>query len=248
MQLRFLLIAATVLGIGAIAISQFVVRPHIQSIVGGRDRNLQQYQSEQRVHNETKGTLKQAEAKQEETEKKLLAVRHELALANTKAAEQQKVATRLEGELTSVRQQLAAAKAELAPWLAMPIPVDQVKAVIAEVKRLRATNEVIVEERRILASLLKNPKYRGIPGTDVDPVLPPGLRGHVLVVDPKYDFVVLDIGAGKGVEPRGKLLVARQGQLVAKVSVSRIEQDRCIANVIPGWKLDELREGDQVLY
>jgi hypothetical protein len=68
------------------------------------------------------------------------------------------------------------------------------------------------------------------------------------VVDPKYNFVVLDIGSNKGVEPRGVLVVSRNSKLVAKVRVASVQPDRSIANIIPGWKLDEVMEGDQVFY
>ena len=44
----------------------------------------------------------------------------------------------------------------------------------------------------------------------------------------------------------GELLVSREGKLVAKVIVRSVEKDRCIANVVPGWKLGEVIEGDEV--
>ena len=59
---------------------------------------------------------------------------------------------------------------------------------------------------------------------------------------------VLDIGSNKGVEPRGVLVVSRNSKLVAKVRVASVQPDRSIANIIPGWKLDEVMEGDQVFY
>ena len=66
------------------------------------------------------------------------------------------------------------------------------------------------------------------------------------MVDPKWDFVVLDIGDDQGVSADGELLVSREGKLVAKVIVRSLEKDRCIANIIPGWKLGEMIEGDEV--
>ncbi len=72
------------------------------------------------------------------------------------------------------------------------------------------------------------------------------LRGKILVVDPKWDFVVLNIGQNQGVLEDGELLVSRDGKLVAKVIVRSIEKDRCIANLVPGWKLGEVIEGDEV--
>jgi hypothetical protein len=76
--------------------------------------------------------------------------------------------------------------------------------------------------------------------------LPASLKGKIVVVDPKWDFVVLDIGDNQGVLDRGELLVSREGKLVAKVIVFSTEKDRCIANIVPGWKLGEVIEGDVV--
>ena len=50
------------------------------------------------------------------------------------------------------------------------------------------------------------------------------LRGKILVVDPKWDFVVLNIGQDQGVMDEGELLVSRDGKLVAKVIVRRLKK------------------------
>ena len=76
--------------------------------------------------------------------------------------------------------------------------------------------------------------------------LPADLKGKILVVDPKWDFVVLNIGEDQGVIQDGELLVSRDGKLVAKVIVRSVEKDRSIANIVPGWKLGEVIEGDEV--
>ena len=38
--------------------------------------------------------------------------------------------------------------------------------------------------------------------------------------------------------------MSRAGRLVAKARVSRVQHDRCIANLLPGWELADLAEGD----
>ncbi len=68
------------------------------------------------------------------------------------------------------------------------------------------------------------------------------------MADPKYDFVVLDIGDNQKVVEGGKLLVNRNGKLIAKVVIKSVDATRSIANVLPGWKLSDIMEGDQVLY
>jgi hypothetical protein len=83
-------------------------------------------------------------------------------------------------------------------------------------------------------------------GTNSFVMLPAGLRGKILQVDPKWDFVVVNVGGDQGVLPDGELLISREGKLVAKVIVTSMEKDRCIANLVPGWKLGEIFEGDQV--
>ncbi|MCX6923024.1 MAG: hypothetical protein NT154_07425, partial [Verrucomicrobia bacterium] len=78
-------------------------------------------------------------------------------------------------------------------------------------------------------------------------LLPASLKGKVLVTDPKWNFVVINVGEDQGVLERGELLVNRNGKLVAKVIVRSVQKDRSIANIMPGWELGEVMEGDQVI-
>ena len=81
--------------------------------------------------------------------------------------------------------------------------------------------------------------------TKVD--LPIALKGKIIAVDPKYEFVVLNIGLDDGVLARGEMLVNRSGKLVAKVRILTAEPHRSVANVLPDWKQGEIMEGDMVL-
>ena len=69
-----------------------------------------------------------------------------------------------------------------------------------------------------------------------------------MAVDPKFDFVVLDIGEDQGVLERGEMMVDRDGKLLGKVRIKSVEKDRCVANILPDWKRGEIMEGDEVLY
>src|SRR6266704_1095303 len=155
MLLRILLIITILVGIGAIAVSQFVVRPFIEKHIADEKKNLKDYQNETSAHNKTKRTLKDTQTKLAETEKTLDDTKTQLTAASNKAAEQEKRANGLETDLNKTKQELGAAKADLAAWAALGIPVDQVRAVIAEAKRLRNTNEAIEEEKKVLAVNLK---------------------------------------------------------------------------------------------
>jgi hypothetical protein len=77
--------------------------------------------------------------------------------------------------------------------------------------------------------------------------LPAGLKGKILVSDPKWDFVVLNVGQDEGAAEDGDLLVSRDGKLVAKVRIHTVQKGRSIANVLPGWKITDVMEGDLVI-
>ena len=77
--------------------------------------------------------------------------------------------------------------------------------------------------------------------------LPAALAGKVISSDPKWNFVVLDIGENQRVKEFGEMYVSRNGKLVAKVIVRNLQKDRSIANVMPGWEVGEIVEGDMVI-
>ncbi len=166
--------------------------------------------------------------------------------AQVEAEAKRKEAAGLTVKLDNTTRELVNARADLGAWSALGIPVEQVKKVIADLKDSLKTIEGQQAENKLLMGKVKklendlayyrDPEYRV--------QLPEGLKGKVIAFDPKWDFVVLDIGENQNVLERGELLINRDGKLVAKVRVLRVEKDRCIANLVPGWKLGEIVEGD----
>jgi hypothetical protein len=57
----------------------------------------------------------------------------------------------------------------------------------------------------------------------------------------------LDIGEDDGVLENGELLVNRNGRLVAKIRIQSVQKDQSIANLLDGWKLSDVIEGDLVI-
>jgi hypothetical protein len=57
----------------------------------------------------------------------------------------------------------------------------------------------------------------------------------------------MDVGTRNEVPQKGVLLVSRNGELVAKVRVMDVQDQRSIANIMPGWKIKDIMEGDVVL-
>jgi len=127
---------------------------------------------------------------------------------------------------------------------------EQIKELMAKVKQTQQERDAFVGENEVL--LRNNRKLQAELSNYLDPnaavVMKAGLKGKVVAVDPKWNFVVLDIGAEQGALERGEMLVNRNGKLVAKIRITGVEAKRSIANVMPEWRWSDVMEGDQVLY
>jgi hypothetical protein len=250
MLLRIFLILAILAGIGVIAVSQFKVRPHIEGIIREREDNKDKWHKEETVRKQKEKELASTKTTLETTKKTLDETQTQLTSTKGQLDAEQKRANDLQGNLAKSRDELKGARQDLEAWRLLGIPVEQVRAVIISEKKMRVANEALEEEKKLISHKLElvQRELDGYKSPTEDPDLPTGLKGTVLVVDPKWNFVVLDIGEKQGVVPRGVLLVSRNSKLVGKVRIQSTQGDRSIANIMPGWKLGEIMEGDQVLY
>jgi len=244
MPLRLLLIFTILFGSGAIVVTGLMVRPHIQALAAARTKAVMDYERERTARDKVSAALKESEARLTAIDKRLNEVTTQLATEKAKTVEQEQRAKKLDQELRSTKQTLATAKADLAAWNSLDVPVNAIKAVVSEAKKLRVANAAMQEELKLLATALEKAKPK-VP--DDEPALPGGLEGKVLAADPKYDFVVLDVGSAQGVQEKGTVLVNRNSKLVAKAKIARVQQNRSIANILPNWKFDEVAEGDLVI-
>jgi len=73
------------------------------------------------------------------------------------------------------------------------------------------------------------------------------LSGKVTAADPKFLFVVLDLGSRHGVEKNAEFDVERDGKVVGAIRVVRVEKDHSVANPIDGTDGLQLLEGDSVV-
>jgi hypothetical protein len=147
--------------------------------------------------------------------------------------------------LAQTTQERNDALAELARFKEPGFTPEQLLGIARELNNLR---DALAEERlkNQMAALRIEELIKVLPADEPVP-LPAGLRTRVSVTDPKWRFVVLDAGKDQGVLRQGELLISRNGKLVGKVRVSRVEKDRSIANMVPGWEFGEVMEGDLVL-
>jgi hypothetical protein len=249
MLMRISLIVAILAALGAGTLNVLQVRDHINTLIAQRNDEHDHRVTAETDLAKTKQTLATTQKNLADTQQQLTDAQAARKKAEDTAAAQIKRADDLSDKLTKATQERDAAQADLAAYKGTGKSPEEILKLVALIKQDQDTinalneegkklNRTIVRQQNQLNELLGNENY-------VVP-LPAGLKGKVVVVDPKWDFVVLDIGDEQGVLQDGELLVSRDGKLVAKVIVRTVEKDRCIANIVPGWKLGEVFEGDEV--
>jgi hypothetical protein len=248
MLIRVCLIVAIVAGLAATGISFFKVRERLVETMDARDQFERERNQERTAKQKALAELRDTQETLTTTSNTLVRTQSDLQVMTVRAKDQETRAITLGRDLERTRSERDTAQQLLARYEGIGTP-DELRGMIASFKALQEQRDTYIEESKVLARqnarlhnrllLYEDPNQR--------PQMP-GVRGTVLAVDPKYDFVILDIGEDDGVKERGELLVNRNGQFVGKLEISTVQSKRSVANVLPGWKRDEVMEGDVVFY
>jgi seryl-tRNA synthetase len=206
--------------------------------------------------NKAKGNLKQAQVDLATTKTNLAQTTAGLAKTKSDLDQKTQEATALATQLTDTSNQLAQTKADLTTVQAMIqnitnalvavgitdiTSIDKFKDKIISMGEenkvlgeqlvvMRATNEVLQAKVLVLSTT------------------PVGLRGHVSLVDPKWGFVVMDLGHAQRVQPNSEFLVYRDSKFVAKVQVTAVAAGNCIAQILPEYLKHPPQAGDLVVH
>ena len=249
MLIRISLIVAIVAALAVGALNFIQVRAKIDTLMQQRDSYHSDRDRVQGQLNNTNKVLVQTQDTLKQTQSDLATAKSDREKAVAAAATQQKRADDLANQLTRAAQDRDKAQAELAAYVDTGFTAKQVTELGRSLKNAQNTIDAINQEKLVMSRTIDrlNNEINKLVGTNAYVVTSPAnLKGRILVVDPKWDFVVLDVGDDQGVKEDAELLVSRNGKLVAKVIVRSLQKDRCIANVMPGWKLGQVIEGDDV--
>ena len=248
MLLRISLILAIVAALAAGTLSYLTMADKIPALKAQRDDEHGKKVAALKDLSKTRTELTQTKSALTQCRQDLADAKSEREKAENRANAEAKRADDLSDKLAKLTQE----RDEIQNLLVAYKNTGQTPEQVLALKKTLKNNEIqiaaITEEKAVLLRKLNSTKAELAkyvdPDTDIK--LRADLKGKIIVVDPKWDFVVLNIGEEQGVIQDGELLVSREGKLVAKVIIRNVQKDRCIANIVPGWKLGELIEGDDV--
>ena len=248
MLIRISLIVAIVAALAVGALNIFQVRDKINTLITQRDTFHSERDQANTQLADTRQKLTKTEDDLAQTRLNLTNAVTQLAKAQTDLKTETVRANDLTDKLAKTTQQLEDNQNKLAAYENTGYRADQVGGLVKTLKFTQAELEAIKEENGVLQRTVSrlNNQLAALIGTNYVVTLRADLKGRVLAVDPKWDFVVLNIGGDQGVLDDGEMLVSRDGKLVAKVIVRSVQKDRSIANIMPGWQLGQVIEGDVV--
>lgn len=251
-MLRICLIIAIIGGLAAGALSFTKVKDIIETTRAARDDYHAKLDAEHQTRMTAEANLKKTKAELDTTKKELATTKSQLDDAKSQVADLDKKNTDLTATLEKTRADRDTAQQELEQWHLIPggLKPPQITALIDELAQAKKARDTYIAENKILNNKVNDlnarwDKYFGIEGPVI---LPTGLKGKIVAVDPKFDFVVLNIGRDQGALERGEMMIDRDGKLLGKVRISSVQKDECIANILPDWKRGEVTEGDEVMY
>ncbi len=250
MAFRILLILALLINISTFTVSHLKVQPRIVAEEEAHAATQTTLDSTKQELTTTQGTLASTQATLTSTQQDLAQTKQ--ALANEENARQQAEmaannARKAQRDAENKRDEVIS---ENKGFFDLNMKVAQIKTIRdrlpeaeAELKTTKRDLGIMAKENRKLGNTI----LKIAPPAEA-PKLPEGLVGIITTFDPKYEFVVLNIGAIDGVKMHGEFMLSREGRYLGKAKVTRVEDDHSVANVLKDWKQDDVIEGDLAIY
>jgi Tfp pilus assembly protein PilE len=249
MLIRISLIVAIIAGLAVGAVNYVYVKQKITQLQADLAEQTEGRRVAEADLAKTRKTLAATTAELKTTKETLETTTQERDSAVAEAARRTKEAEQLTTDLKRVTGERDDAQAEVARYRVAGMTPEQVAAAAKTIKDLQTSLAGVQGENRVLLQVKRNLQNELDHYKSPEKIvpLPASIRGKVLVADPKWNFVIVNVGEDQGVLPYGELLVNRNGKLVGKVIVRNVQKDRSIANLMPGWEIGEVLEGDQVI-
>lgn len=251
-MLRLALVLSLAAGIAALVINFVVTQPAIEEQTKKLAETTQSRDNAVTAQRKAEGDAKTAKANADKALKDLAQTRTELEAAAGEATTQKGRADKLAVDLSKTTKERNESQQELSRWQALGVQPDQIAQLKADLREASEARTVLSDERKIFLKSIEHLQARldRFENPNDKPVEMPGLKGSVVAVDAKWNFVLLNVGEAQGAKANGIVMVRRGDKLLGKARIVTVDQNRSIANLLPEWRQGEIAiaEGDKILY
>jgi len=250
-----ILLSISIIGSGlAIFLAEKQIRPKIVELNSTLAKTEDDFTKEKKEHSDTQEKLDETTNQRDSLQAQKSALEDNLQDEKRGRAQAEARAKSSKSAETKAKQETARIKAMNDEYWALNKQGLTPQLITAEHKELplvKGELATIKDENGILISqftkikdeyeVLKNPLKKVLQ--------PVGVRGRIVAVDPRWKFVILNVGANHGIRKNGELTVSREGRFIARLKVSSVEAGHSIANVMDAYDADEdgPEEGDEVV-
>lgn len=250
-----ILLSISIIGSGlAIFLAEKQIRPKIVELNTTLEKTESDYSKEKKEHADTTDKLEQTTNQRDSLQAEKASLQEDLQDEKNKRSQAERISQAAKAAETKAKQETARIKAMNDEYWALNKQGLTPQKIVAEHKELplvKGELATIKDENGILISqftkikdeyeVLKNPLKKVLQ--------PVGIRGRIVAVDPRWKFVILNVGSNHGVRKNGELTVSREGRFIARLKVSSVEAGHSIANVMDAYDADEdgPEEGDEVV-
>jgi len=209
---RVALILAVLAAIGSLALSFTVTKPKIEGLVQERADLQANLATAEAAKTEAEKKAKAATAVADKKTAELAATQKDLETAAEAAKTQRARADKYFADYNKTLAEKNSAQEQLAQWSGTGLKPDQVLAMKAELKATKDLAGVLSDEKSILQRNVASLKNKLAKYEDESQVVAmPGLKGSVVAVDPKWEFVVIS-ARGRPADGPTRRQTRRQGQ------------------------------------
>lgn len=172
----------------------------------------------------TKAELENTRAQLEDARTQIVSLNETIRSKDQELQEKSNLIASLEDEKSTLEAQVADLNAQIAGFQ------DQIAELEEENAMLKAQLEKLDKELH------------------QESTMPVGTRAKIVYANAEWNFVVIDIGAADGAAATAQMIVHRGDAMVGKIRLSAVHDNVSIAEVLPEFQKESVKEGDDVLY
>jgi chromosome segregation ATPase len=225
-------------------------RTGLRTELASTKSDLQQTQTKlgntQKELTDTTATLRQRDNDLAQTKANLDAEKTKFALKERELEQANAAKQAAEQQVAQLKDQIAASEKAMADLKEKleGLDVVNIEDLTKKLQAITDENKVLADKLAVLTTEKDQLEKKLVDATTT----PADLRGKVALANSQWNFLVMDLGREKRVQPNSQFLVYRDNLLIAKAKVTSVYPNSSVADLMPGFTTRAPQAGDLVVF